>query len=189
MTDEAWLTALYQQHYALLYRLGSAFLGIGENRQDIIEEQIQEVFLLAWQKRARLRGHPNPGGWLVEAFRRCLQSRCRRQIREWKHRACSLDAESIPEPPNATPSPEAFVETREQLQLLERLLGARNADLFIRCCLYGASAAEAARHWSMSEGAVRVSVSRAKRTLLANQELFFAVAALLVTIWKGGAVG
>ena len=48
MTDEAWFAALFERDYDLLYRVGRVFCG----RESLIEDQIQEAFLRAWQKRA-----------------------------------------------------------------------------------------------------------------------------------------
>ena len=82
LTDE-WLSKMYEQDYALLYRVGRVFLGNDPARESLIEDQIQETFVRAWLKRAALKKHPNPDGWLVECFRKCLMNACRKQSREW----------------------------------------------------------------------------------------------------------
>ena len=65
MTVDAWLEALYERDYALLYRVGRVFLGSYADQEALIEDQIQETFVRAWQKRSSLQKHPNPDGWLV----------------------------------------------------------------------------------------------------------------------------
>ena len=85
-----WLSEMYERNYALLYRVGRVFLGAGSAKETLIEDQIQEAFVRAWQKRGTLQKHPNPDGWLVECFRKCLANACRRQNREWSARPSPL---------------------------------------------------------------------------------------------------
>lgn len=179
MTDEAWLSELYERDYALLYRVGRIFLGSDAAREGLIEDQIQETFVRAWQKRAAVKSHPNPDGWLVECFRKCLLNACRKQAREWKRAACSLDAHPAPQfADTASLSPDEYAKTREQIDLLRRLLGEEDAQLFLRYCVYGERAAAIARDYGISETAVRMRVSRLKKKLLAHRQLFACVALL-----------
>lgn len=178
--DETYLSGLFEENYALLYRVGRVFLGASAAQAELIEDQIQETFVLAWRHRQKLAAHPNPNGWLVETFRRCLMAQCRKLGREWKRQAFSLDSEARPPVPDASvPSPESFVHGAEQAALLHRLLGDRDADLFLRYCVRGESARQLAADYGMSESGVRVRVSRLKKKLLANRELFLCVVALL----------
>ncbi len=91
-----WLSEMYERNYALLYRVGRIFLGAGSAKETLIEDQIQEAFVRAWQKRAALQKHPNPDGWLVDCFRKCLANACRRQNREWRRAAFSVDSQAAP---------------------------------------------------------------------------------------------
>ena len=178
--DETVLSSLFAENYALLYRVGRVFLGASPAQAELIEDQIQETFVLAWRHRQKLGSHPNPNGWLVETFRRCLMAQCRKQGRDWKRTAFSLDDDNRPPVPDASaPSPETFVHGAEQIVLLRRLLGERDAELFLRYCVQGESAHQLAADYNMSESGVRVRVSRLKKKLLANQELFLCVVALL----------
>ena len=77
MTVDAWLEALYERDYALLDRVGRVFLGSYADQEALIEDQIQETFVRAWQKRSSLQKHPNPDGWPVECFRNCLMNACK----------------------------------------------------------------------------------------------------------------
>ena len=188
MTDEAWISGLYERDYALLYRVGRVFLGEGAG-EDLIEDQIQEAFFRAWKKRAALQKHPNPDGWLVECFRRCLLNACRKQARDWKRRAYSLDAEEarIPED-QAALSPETYAKRRDQIELLQRLLGEKDADLFLRYCVYGERSAAIAPEYGISEQALRMRVSRLKKRLLDHRELFACVLAICMAWNKGGSL-
>ena len=138
MSSKAWLSSLFEENYALLYRVGRVFLGASLAQTDIIEDQIQETFVLAWQHQQKLSQHPNPGGWLVETFRRCLMARCRKLGREWKKQAFSLDGDGRVDYAGQTaPSAESIVQGKEQIALLKRLLGEKDADIFLRYCVRG----------------------------------------------------
>jgi RNA polymerase sigma factor (sigma-70 family) len=178
MTTESWLSDLFENTYVLLYRVGRLF--VGASQKELIEDQIQETFLLAWRYQHKLLKHPNPAGWLVEAFRRCLLSQLRKMGREWKRRAFSLDEDDRPEyaDRNAPPA-ESFAENQEQLALLRRLLGEKDAEIFLHYCVLGESSVEVAARCGMSDACVRMRVSRLKRKLLENKELFLCVALLL----------
>lgn len=173
MTDEAWLADLFQRDYALLYRIGWVFCG----RESLIEDQIQEAFLRAWQKRAAVRRHPNPDGWLVECFRNCLRNACRR---EGRRMSLSLEAAEPVIPDSVRLSPDDYARSREQIDLLHSLLGDRDAELFLRFCVYGETAAVLAPDYGLSEAALRMRVSRIKKKILAHRELFACAAAVLL---------
>ena len=172
MTDEAWFADLFQRDYALLYRVGRVFC----RREGLIEDQIQEAFLRAWQKRAAVRRHPNPDGWLVECFRNCIRNACRR---EGRRMALSLDAAEAVIPDSARLSPDDYARSREQIDLLHELLGERDAELFLRFCVYGETAVSLAPEYGVSEAALRMRVSRLKKKILAHRELFACAAMLL----------
>lgn len=172
MTDDAWFADLFQRDYALLYRVGRVFCG----REGLIEDQIQEAFLRAWQKRAAVRRHPNPDGWLVECFRNCIRNACRR---EGRRMALSLDAAEAVIPDSARLSPDDYARSREQIDLLHELLGERDAELFLRFCVYGETAVSLAPEYGVSEAALRMRVSRLKKKILAHRELFACAAVLL----------
>ncbi len=180
MADEAWLSHLFEENYALLYRVGRVFLGDSTAQADLIEDQIQETFVLAWRHEQKVRNHPNPTGWLVETFRRSLLAQCRKVGREWKRRSFSLDTDDRPDVADlSAPSVESFAQGAEQTALLTRLLGRKDAELFLRYCVRGESAGSLAADYRMSESGVRVRISRIKKKLLLNRELFLCVVALL----------
>jgi len=181
MDDQAFMSELFRAHYELLYRVGSLFLGPGKGA--LVEDQIQEVFLLAWRKRKALREHPNPAGWLVEAMRRRLMALGRGIARESRLRAFSLDDREDGGTGEIEDTrcvrPEDFLVGEERRALLVQLIGREDADLFWRYCIAGTRADELAGRYRISEEAVRMRVSRIKRRLLGHRELFYALAVLL----------
>lgn len=180
MNEEGWFSDLYERNYALLYRIGRVFLG-GGAREALIEDQIQEAFVRAWQKRDKLQNHPNPDGWMVECFRKCLMNACRKQARDWRRRAFSVEEENAPPIADAARvSPDHYAATREQLALLRRLLGDKDADIFLRCCMYGEKAASIAAELHISEAALRMRVSRLKKKILLHKDLFLCLAIFLL---------
>ena len=183
MNDEIWFSNLFESNYELLYRVGRVFLGGNSNREMLIEEQIQETFLKAWEKRNSLRQHPNPSGWLVECFRKRLMNACRRQIVEWKHRAYSVDQEAqVPLEDKSGLSPDAYASSREQIELLTRLLGNKDAETFLRHCVYGEKVGEIAKELNVSEQALRMKISRIKKKILGHKEMFACV--LMICFWS-----
>lgn len=179
MNEETWLSELFNRNYAMLYRVGHVFLANYPSRGNMIEDQIQETFLRAWKKRSALQNHPNPDGWLVECFRKCLMNACRKQAVVWKHTAYSLDDETTPELSDSVQElPEEYVASKEQIELLMRLLGQKDAYVFLRYCVYGDSASTIAKDYQISEQALRMRVSRIKKKILANKEMFACVLAI-----------
>ena len=189
MSMESWLSDLYERDYALLYRIGRIFLGSYVNQESLIEDQIQEAFVRAWEKRNSLLKHPNPDGWLVDCFRKCLMNACKKQNREWARTAFSIDDTGNSPPVAETKglSPDEYVRTKEQIELLKQLLGDRDADIFIRYCVLEEKAAPIAADLGLTEQALRMRVSRLKKKLLENRELFACLVILCLMSMKGGA--
>lgn len=185
MNEEIWLSELYDRNYALLFRVGRIFLGNNASQECMIEDEIQETFLRAWRKRSTLQKHPNPDGWLVECFRKCLLNACRKQAVCWKHTAYSLDEKNTPIcSTKGQKPPEEYVTSKEQIELLMRLLGQKDAYIFLRYCVYDDAAASIAKDYQISEHALRMRISRIKKKILANQELFACVLVIcLLGLW------
>ena len=49
MAIDAWFSDLYKRNYVLLYRVGRIFLGYDPVQETLIEDQIQETFIRAWE--------------------------------------------------------------------------------------------------------------------------------------------
>lgn len=86
----------------------------------------------------------------------------------------------------AAPSLESFVEGAQSKALLYKLLGENDAELFLRYCVQGESAKQLAQDFHMSETNVRVRISRLKKKLLLNKELFLYIVSLLMVGMNAG---
>ena len=179
MTKETWFENLFEESYTLLYRIGRVFQGMPSGRGDVIEDLIQETFILAWKHRSKLMAHPNPTGWLVETFRRCMMAQSRKAKKESIRQAFSMDQDELPPMEDRVAVPiEKLVQGKEQIVMIHNLLGDKNAIIFLRYCLQGESAKKLAVEYQMSESGIRVRVSRLKKKLLANRAMFLCIAAL-----------
>jgi RNA polymerase sigma-70 factor, ECF subfamily len=101
------IEALFSAHVGFVWRSLRHF-GVGEAD---IEDQIQEVFLIAHRRHAEWDGQ-HPRAWLYAISRRCASAYRRRG-----HRRYERPSETLPEP-RATQDPSIHVE----VDLLRRLL-------------------------------------------------------------------
>ena len=99
-----------------------------------------------------------------------------------------MDMDSVPDiRDERSMEPDEYARTSEQIALLKRLLGDQEADIFLRYCVYGEKAAPIANELGITEQALRMRISRLKKKILKNRELFAVFAALFLLSVKGGA--
>ena len=181
-----WLEDLYRSNYKLLYRVGSMFIGPDAARHDRIEDEIHEVFLLAWEKRAQLKSHPNAVGWLVETMRRRLLAQFRKWYREQKRHSFSMDDENcytkIAQAENLRDDMDSFhmMWDKERMALLTDLLGKENAELFCLYCVNRVPAKELTVKFHVTEACIRMRANRIKKKVLEHPEIFSAFVFLFV---------
>ncbi len=186
MEDTRWLEELYRNNYKMLVHVGLFFAGPDAKFRDAVEDEIQAVFLLAWEKRARLISHPNIEGWLVEAMRRRLLAQYRKFLKEQKKTGFSLDDDSAGGQSLGAESLYANAEDfralwdKERKSLLEELLGKENAELFLLYCVERIPAGELSGSFHVTENCLRMRISRMKKKILEHPEIFSAVVLLLV---------
>jgi RNA polymerase sigma-70 factor (ECF subfamily) len=180
--DEQWLHEIYLAHYKRLYAIGRLFVGRKPLYTQVVEDMVQEAFLILWSKRDKLYTHPNIGGWLVETMRSLMLNYLRKQKRRNAHLAFSLDEEGA-EPRVKSAEfelPEDALTQKENLETLKTLLGDENAALFYSYCVENKSAGEIAKAFGLSEGCVRMRAMRLRKTILENKDLFMAVIAIFL---------
>ena len=109
----------------------------------------------------------------MECFRKCLMNACRKKSRECQYCVFSFDTEDYSVALDIDQlSPDEYVKSKEQVELLNRLLGKEDADLFLRYSVYGEKAASIAAEMNISEQAVRMRIFRLKKKILKNRNLF-----------------
>ena len=69
----AWFDGQFRRHYSTMLRLTARQLRDPARA----EELVQDAFELFWQKRAQLREHPNPGGWLMKTLQFLIRNEAR----------------------------------------------------------------------------------------------------------------
>lgn len=186
MEDTRWLEELYKDNYKMLLHVGLFFAGQDAKCRDAVEDEIQAVFLLAWEKRAMLKSHPNIEGWLVEAMRRRLLALYRRFIKEQKKSGFSLDDDKAGGQAMKAESLYTNAEDfralwdKERKLLLYELLGRENAELFLLYCVDRMPAGELTGRFHVTENCLRMRVSRLKKKILQHPEIFSAIVLLLV---------
>jgi RNA polymerase sigma-70 factor (ECF subfamily) len=98
--DEGWFTSLYATRYAHIARYGQRRL----IDADLADELAQEVFIIAWRRRAEVPEHSLP--WLYGVARRLLAN-------QWRSRRAAAQVLPITDPEllwhNASPGSDAGV--------------------------------------------------------------------------------
>lgn len=177
--DTLWVSEHFKENYAMLAAIGRLFIGSSPEQLDMIDDEIQEVFVSLWKKRDTLRAHPNIDAWLVEALRRQLLGRVSRAAR--RQRKFSLHSYDDPEredtlshlEQSAYPNPADMLEGKERYALLVSVLGQENAAIFYAYCVMNYSARDLAAQYGCSEACIWTRISRSKKRILACTELFF----------------
>lgn len=89
LSTERSLAGLYEENRALLYTLCSRAVSYQARYHELIEDCIQETFVLAAARWEELREHPNIRGWLVKTCLNLLKDRQKeygrrqRLLRRW----------------------------------------------------------------------------------------------------------
>lgn len=156
--DEAAFAALVRAHQGRAYRVALRMTGTHADSQDVV----QEAFLQAWQSLPRFRGDAQFGTWLI----RIVLNRCHNL------RRAARPVDTLPDDPAALTVPGAdttvaATHLREAArEAILQLPFDQRAPLVLHS-FAGFSHAEVARVLGITEGASKVRVHRARRTLTA----------------------
>lgn len=141
--------------YAIAFRL--------LQRADEAEDAVQEVFVKAWQMREELAGHSSIEGWLVTM----VKNLCIDTLRT-RHSLDSECLDSAPPPDEPDTSVQEQLEQRDQLRqtlaLLSQLQPLQQTILRMRL-MREMEFADIAQATGLSEGNVRVQLTRARQQL------------------------
>lgn len=154
--DRVALAALYQGCHGRLYR----FLSRHTRRQHVIDEVINDTFLVVWQKAAEFRGQSRASTWIMGIAYRCML----KHLRDHRDMPSSDDA---PEAFGLTASPEDAVELHDWLDKGLARLSPEQRDALELAYGFGHSLEEIAEITGSAVGTVKTRMFHA-RTKLAN---------------------
>lgn len=132
------------------------------NRDDELEDILQNVFLTAWQRRAQFRGDSSLKTWLTRiAINECR----RRQRRQALFRKWWASLRPPPRPQAAADEQLAQAETSQQVRAAMQRLTARQREVVVLFYLEDMSAREVAELLGLKTGTVEVRLNRARKRL------------------------
>lgn len=183
MDDVQWFETLYARHAQALLAMGRCML---TGDADAVTDVVQDVFLLAWERRAELMDHPNAGGWLMQALKYRVQGLGNKSRRRRAHLAFSLDEAPELEWAGKEMTPERRLLMEARMDALREVLGEENARLFLAYALEGLSVRELADRAGVTESGIYRRLRRLRRTLMGRSDLFGTALVLLVMAGKRG---
>jgi RNA polymerase sigma-70 factor (ECF subfamily) len=142
---------LFQGEHARLF--GTLCLATGDRWE--AEELMQESFLKVWERWDRVRGHPDPTGYLYRTAFNLHRSRLRRVARAARRTV------AVPPPDD----PFSGVEERHSLFAALRRLPRRQRTAVVMLDLLGLTSEEAGRLLGIRAVTARVLASQARATL------------------------
>lgn len=183
MDDAQWFETLYAQHAQALLAMGRCML---TGDADAATDVVQDVFLLAWERRAELREHPNAGGWLMQALKYRMRGLGNKSRRRRAHLAFSLDEKPALEWAGKEMPPERLLMMEARMDALRDVLGEENAKLFLAYAVEGLSVRELTARTGLTESGVYRRLRRMKHRLMGRSDLFSAALVLLALAGKRG---
>ena len=148
--------ALFDEHYALVYRTAYGITGRVEDAEDVV----QTIFLRLLQRGASRDVLKNPAGYL---YRAAVNGSLTTVERRRRH-AASQDSEAAADLISAGPSTRAE-EMHRRLYEAIALLSRKSADIIILRYLHNCSDAEIAKLLGTSRGVIAVTLYRARARL------------------------
>jgi RNA polymerase sigma factor (sigma-70 family) len=184
MKYNEWFESIYHENEELLQEKACSFVmaklkcGYQEymRHEEDVKGEIQEAFMLLWNRRIVLYYHQNIGGWLYNTVTNELMHWIRHHFTESAREGFSVDDEGK--------TGKAIISAIRQEEgddslvmdgykaMLARLLGEQNAVIYFSCRVEGQSAKEVARRFGLSENAVWARLSRAQDILDQHKDEF-----------------
>lgn len=121
---------------------------------DVAEDITQEVFYIAWKKRAHLKSHNNQMGWLIKT--------AKYKIREYERELAKRRTEEPGDLPLTIGSEEVAYQLTEWEVLLRGIMKEKEAELFLDHYYRGISVREIARREHIKEENLRMRLQRLK---------------------------
>lgn len=186
MEDIFWFSTTYQNNYRMLYDLGRLFVDNYSLYTDSVDDEIQEIFILLWEKKDELVKHPNISGWLVEALRYRMLHFLREQKKERKRSHFSMDDEkkaaaryAVEQSLTSSDGFDTLVET-ERMERVKNILGETKARLFYQYCIEKIPAKVLAEKYNVSENCIWMRITRIRKQILEHPEIFSVILLVFV---------
>jgi RNA polymerase sigma factor (sigma-70 family) len=164
--EDTWHSQVFTQHWQTVRRLVARRLPYG--LADLADDITQEVFMIAWVRRARI-DHENPFPWLYHTAVNLLRNRVRR-IRTAQRHTISAEAawDTVAETAAQNPYGKRDVEVSVDLNHALAALSRTERELYLLAYLDGKSSGEIAQLLRLKPAAVRKRLERMRSRLRAR---------------------
>ena len=184
--QERFIEKLFEAHYSNLEQMCRRMLHFDDRYLDLIGECLQETYLQAVESYEILQNHPEPKAWLYKVCINRLIPYAKLQRSQQKHFPYSLDAPNAVEPASTIDIAEQITEkdaAEEMIEAIKATLSPTELEVFNALFIENHSIPEIAETILLSQGNVRVIISRIRkkaRNFVNNNFLFLCI--LIVTI-------
>lgn len=165
---DAMIEELYNKYYDKMVLHCAAMVRFYPALLPVVEECVQEVFILALKKHRELASHPDIEGWLFRCCMNRMDSKRTTYLRRSNRHAYSVDEESVPELFDPRDSFREFEENRQFYRLIDRihaLLLENETRIFDEYFLQGYDIDEVAAHVGKSKRSVKSTIYRIRERL------------------------
>lgn len=162
MEEDTWHSQVFMQHWQTVRRLVARRLPYG--LADLADDVTQEVFMIAWVRRARI-DRDNPFPWLYHTAINLLRNRARR-MRTAQRYTVSAEAawDTVAHGPFGRRDVEVSVDLNDALSALSRT----ERELYLLAYLDGKNSGEIAQLLRLKPAAVRKRLERMRNRLRAR---------------------
>lgn len=166
----AWLEKLYNDQYKTVYKLIKRRL-VGYPSEDI-DDIIQEVFLLAWEK--DIHDHPKPVAWLITTANNLCLNYIHSNWRQQK-KTSALEQQHLIRQRVARPIDSAVKSEADAVDLMVTLraeLSPQDLWLLEEYCFKDTSIEELSRRTGLSVSGIRVRIHRIRKHIVKLLPIF-----------------
>ncbi len=142
---------------------------------DLIDETLQEVFILAFEQYPVLKDHPNLLGWLMKTCNHRLLPYAQQQRYRQGKKAFSIDDEKAPELADEQDLIEKSLQKQENRQLIDQIilqLSPKEKQVFDAFFVNNQPIAHIAKKQSTSVGAIKALIYRIRQKAKKNNKTF-----------------
>lgn len=164
--SEDWLRLLYDRSYVMLYRLACNRLISGIGHASDAQDVLQEVFLLASEK--KIYRHPNPEGWLIITTANVCSNYIRanaRRIKKFDRLIQEKHDANVNSKKQPIPRTDDEIQNVDLHIVMEQVLSEEEQMLLTQHYIGGLTLEEIALRLNVSPGTLRVRLHRIRKKL------------------------